>query len=61
MAKKPTCGLCNYPKVLIETANAKTWVCANCDQYPWMIQEMTQDERAARSAKARAVVEEAQK
>jgi hypothetical protein len=54
---EPTCELCEQTKTMLRTASAETFVCPNCDQYPWMIQPMTgrevmdQDARASRIAR----------
>jgi len=49
---EPTCGLCGQTKSRLRTMSVETYVCPNCDQYPWMIQPMTDQEVMDQDAKA---------
>ena len=55
---RPTCGWCHAPKNILNTANSETWICCNCDQYPWMIQSMTEQEVMDQDAKASKIARE---
>ena len=49
---EPMCGICGQTKTLLRTKSAETHVCPNCDQYPWMIQPMEEQEVMDQDAKA---------
>ena len=49
---EPMCGICEQTKTLLRTMSAETHVCPNCDQYPWMIQPMTEREVMDQDGKA---------
>ena len=49
---EPMCDCCGQTKTLLRTKSAETHVCPNCDQYPWMIQPMTEREVMDQDAKA---------
>ena len=57
---RPTCGLCKIPKTVVNTVSGETWVCTNCDLYPWIVQPLTKEQVMERSAMAREAVEKAQ-
>lgn len=57
---RPVCGLCKVSKAVVNTVSGETWICVNCDQYPWIIEPMTKEQVMEQSARARAKVEEAQ-
>ena len=48
MTRPPTCECCGANKHNI----VDIWVCQNCDQYPWIIQPMTEQEVMEQDTKA---------
>ena len=52
MTKRPKCGTCGELKWEIGDIPVEVWICNNCDQYPWIVQSMTEQEVMNQDAKA---------
>ena len=55
---EPTCDLCGQTKTMLRTKSVETYVCPNCDQYPWMIQPMEEQEIMDQDGKASRIARE---
>ena len=49
---RPSCSLCGTRKFILNTEDGESWVCTNCDQYPWIISPMTGEAINEQDAKA---------
>lgn len=57
MANRRLCSLCGATMQTLVAANVSTHYCTNCDQYPWMIQPMTEKEVMEQNRQATIAVE----